>query len=67
MRIPIPCDIDAQGDPLYGNWAGGIVNLYHCLNMVSPRPFRAPFLSSGTNSLNALAFQANMEGQLCKV
>ena len=45
-------------NPTYGNWAGGIVNQYSCLGMVT---------SSGMTGLNSLGFQANMKGQLCKV
>ena len=52
---------DAQEHPSYGNWAGGIVKQYSRLGMVSP------FSSSGIAGLNSLGFQANMEGQLCRV
>ena len=52
---------DAQGQPSYGNWAGGNVKHYSRLGMASP------FSSSGILGLNSLLFRANMEGQLCKV
>ena len=51
---------DAQENPTYGNWAGGIVKQYSRLGMASL------FSPSGITCLNSLGFQANMKSQLCK-
>ena len=51
----------AQRHPVCGKWAAGIVRPYAGLGMPSP------FSSSGVVALNALGFQANMEGQPRKV
>ena len=51
----------AQQHPRCGNWAAGVMKQYAGLGMPSL------FSSSGITALNSLGFQANMEGQHCKV
>ena len=59
--IPEDNIADAQEHPSYGNWAGSIVKQYSRLGMASPFSF------SGMTGLDSLGFQANLEGQLCKI
>ena len=52
---------DAQKKPSYGNFASGFIKRYSRLRMASS------FSSSRMTGLTSLSFQANLQGQLCKV